>query len=164
MQSIYSLKVLGTIYVQLDDIHLCTPSCTFSNMLGANLVRERERERERTYFLYICIYSLPTYGYIVLVVIPMRNETSQTCSSINDTNSPTNDTNISNTNHNNSKSSVDLMLNPRIIKYREDSENLDFTTSPRINIFSLWLDNIIIKMSIKSCDDHFKLYLLQILS
>ena len=59
MQSIDSLKVLVTIFVLLDDINLCTPSCTFSNILGANLVREREISN----FLYICMYSLPTYGY-----------------------------------------------------------------------------------------------------
>ena len=49
MQSIDSLKVLETICVQMDDIHLYTPSCTFSNILGANLVRER------SHFLYTAL-------------------------------------------------------------------------------------------------------------
>ena len=57
---------------------------------------------------------------------------------------------------------IDLKSSPKATKYIEQSRNLDFVACPRKNIFCPWLEDI--KTNTKTCDDHFKLYLMQIAS
>ena len=57
-----------------------------------------------------------------------------------------------------------ISSNPKVSKYVHQSQFLDFSTTPRKNIFSPWLDDIPIKAQTKIADDNFRYYLLQIAS
>ena len=55
-----------------------------------------------------------------------------------------------------------MYSNTKVIKYIDQSQYLDFSIEPRKNIFSPWLDDIVIKSNTKIADDHFCFYLLQV--